>query len=273
MLPNNKSAKTIRAKGLSVTYVGAGRIVPAVSGLNFEIKEGELACFLGTTGCGKSTILNVIGGFIQPTKGDIFVGADPIRGPSSERGCVFQQSSLFSWKTVRGNVEFGLKMKGMNRGKRGEIADQYIRLVGLAGFEKNYPNELSGGMQQRVELARALANEPSIILMDEPFGSLDAQTRSMMQELLLSIWQRFGKTIVFVTHDVDEAIFLADRIFVLTARPATLKQEVAVSLPRPRTYEITTSEKYIEIKRRVLTLIREETLKVLGAPETATRDN
>jgi NitT/TauT family transport system ATP-binding protein len=259
------SSEEIIARDLTIAYSERkGRIV-AVENLNFKITPGEFVCFLGTTGCGKSTILNVIAGFIKPTTGVVLMGSQPITGPGPERGFVFQQHALFSWKNVRGNVEFGLKMKGINRIKRATIADEFIRLVGLTGFEKSYPRELSGGMQQRVGLARTLANDPAVILMDEPFGSLDAQTRLMMQELLLNIWGKLGRTVVFVTHDVDEAIFLADRILILTSRPGKLKDEIVVSLPRPRSYEVMMSVEYISIKKRVLALIREETIKSMNS--------
>ena len=164
---------------------------------------------------------------------------------------------------MAGNIDFGPKLRGLPRDERRARVDEYIKVVGLAGFEKSYPNELSGGMRQRVGLARALANDPSVIMMDDPFGSLDAQTRAMMQELLLSVWERTNKTVIFVTHDVDEAMFLADRIIVLTARPARVKEEIDMPLPRPRTYEMVTSSRYVEIKRRVLELIREETFKAM----------
>lgn len=254
----------IIAKDLTVVYSGREKATVAVEHLNFQIAPGEFICFLGTTGCGKSTILNVIAGFIKPTKGMVLIGGQPITAPGIERGFVFQQHTLFSWKTVRGNVEFGLKMKGVGQIERGAIADKYIKLVGLTGFEKSYPSQLSGGMQQRVGLARALANDPVVILMDEPFGSLDSQTRSIMQELLLNIWEASGKTIIFVTHDIDEAIFLADRIIVLTARPGKVKEEIPIPLPRPRSYNVVTSEDYINIKRKVLELVREETIRAMG---------
>ena len=253
----------IRARGVSVDYDAHGTVIRAVQAMDFEVRPGELLCFLGTTGCGKSTILNVLAGFVKPTAGSVFIGQTPITGPGPDRGFVFQDHALFLWMTVAGNIEFGPKSSGVTRKERRAKVDRYIRLVGLTGFDKSYPNELSGGMQQRVGLARALANEPSVILMDEPFGSLDAQTRSMMQELLLDVWERTKKTIIFVTHDVDEAIFLADRIIVLTARPAQVKEEIRIVLPRPRSYEIVISPAYVEIKRRVLELIREETLSAM----------
>lgn len=253
----------IAAEDLAVIFPHDNQNITAIEGLSFKIQAGEFACFLGTTGCGKSTILNVIAGFVRPTTGTVLLDASPITQPGSDRGIVFQQFALFPWRTVEGNIEFGPRMRGISKRERKVLLDKYISLVGLTGFEKSYPSELSGGMQQRVGIARVLANDPSVLLMDEPFGSLDAQTRLMMQESLLDIWQRTKKTIVFVTHDVDEAIFLADRIYVLTARPARIKKEITINLTRPRSYNIVTSTEYTDLKRDVLELIREETLRTV----------
>ncbi|MDP2984655.1 MAG: ABC transporter ATP-binding protein [Candidatus Latescibacter sp.] len=261
---NAKTANAeIVATDLSVVYNGTEHHTVAIKELNFHVSHREFVCFLGTSGCGKSTILKVLAGFIKPTSGTVHFQGKPIDGPNLDRGFVFQQHSLFSWKTVRGNIEFGLRMRGMEAGQRKEITEEYIRLVGLTGFEKSYPEQLSGGMQQRVGLARALASNPSVIMMDEPFGSLDAQTRGIMQELLLGIWTESRKTIVFVTHDVDEAIVLADRIIVLTARPGHVKTELVVPLLRPRDQKIVVTPEFISIKRQVMESIREETMKLL----------
>lgn len=239
--------------------------ITAVKDLVLEVQPGEFLCILGTTGCGKSTILNVVAGFVRPTMGRAIVNGVEITRPGPNRGMVFQQHALFPWQTVLGNVAFGPRCRGLGHERSTEIARELINLVGLRNFAAAYPGELSGGMQQRVGLARTLANDPALLLMDEPFGSLDAQTRTAMQELLLRIWSGTGKTVMFVTHDVDEAIFLADRIVVLTARPGQVKAEVAVALPRPREYELVTSRPYIEIKRQLLEVIREETLKAMSA--------
>lgn len=238
--------------------------MPAVQDMTFEVAPGEFVCLLGTSGCGKSTILNAIAGFIRPSGGEILLDGDPVERSSREKGIVFQSHALFPWKTVISNVEFGLKMKGISKGNRAKIAQFYLTLVGLRGYESNYPTELSGGMEQRVGIARVLANDPLIILMDEPFGALDAQTRQMMQELLLKIWDEYNKTIIFVTHDVDEAIFLADRLLVLTARPARVKKEICIKLARPRNYNVLLSPDFIRIKEEVIELIREETLKTIN---------
>lgn len=251
----------IEVSGLSICFGTEDDFVEAVRDLNFTVEPAEFVCLLGTSGCGKSTILNVLAGFFRPTDGRAQLDGVEISAPSPDRGMVFQRHALFPWKTVRQNVEFGLKMRGRPKEQRRERTQEFIDLVGLTGFEKRYPAELSGGMEQRVGLARTLAVDPIVLLMDEPFGSLDTQTRIMMQELLLRIWDESKKTVVFVTHDVEEAILLADRILVLTARPGTVKEEIHVELGRPRTYEMVTKSKFIRIKERALSLIREESVK------------
>jgi NitT/TauT family transport system ATP-binding protein len=247
----------VEIDGLTVIYRGREEIM-AVRELTVEVVPGEFLCVLGTTGCGKSTILNVIGGFIKPTHGRVAIDGDKVESPGPKCGVVFQEFALFPWLTVLGNVRFGPRSMGVGRSKAKTISLSHLEMVGLHEFCSLYPKELSGGMQQRVALARALANDPPLLLMDEPFGALDAQTRAEMQELLLRIWSGLGKTVIFVTHDIDEAIFLGDRIIVLTARPGQVKAEIPVRLPRPRSYDIVTSQTYVEIKRKVLELIREE---------------
>jgi NitT/TauT family transport system ATP-binding protein len=248
---------------LTVVY-NERKKIEAVRNLNLEVKPGEFLCILGVSGCGKSTILNVVAGFVKPTLGEVLVDGERVKSPNPSRGMVFQQHALFPWLSVLGNVQFGPRSLGIKKKESKKIARKYIELVGLSDFSSLFPDELSGGMQQRVGLARALANDPQLLLMDEPFGSLDAQTRSAMQELLLKIWHGTGKTVIFVTHDVDEAIFLADNIVVLTARPGEIKAIVPVLLPRQRKYDMVTSEAYLEIKREVLSMIRDETLKVIN---------
>jgi len=259
---NIKERGRVSVENLSVIFDGNNNVV-AVKDLSLNVRAGEFVCLLGTTGCGKSTVLNTIAGFVQPTTGSVSLDDRPTTLPGLERGLVFQRPALFPWKTVKQNIEFGLKMKGISKKHRSKIVETFVQSVGLRGFEFNYPAELSGGMQQRVDIARVLANDPLVILMDEPFGSLDAQTRVMMQELLLRIWEEFGKTIIFVTHDVDEAIFLADRILVLTARPGRVKEEIPVRLHRPRSYDVVTSQEYVHLKKKLLGLIREETVKAM----------
>lgn len=250
----------VEIQDLAVAYQGREQ-VEAVKNASITIESGEFVCILGTTGCGKSTILNVIAGFVPPTQGAVIVDGSPVETPSPDRGMVFQHFALFPWATVLANVCFGPISLGKSKKEACEIAYNHLEMVGLRNFASAYPNELSGGMQQRVGLTRALANNPRLLLMDEPFGALDAQTRAQMQELLLGIWSGSGKTVIFVTHDVDEAIFLADRIVILTARPAQVKSNITVTLPRPRSYDVVTSEAYVAIKREVLELIREETIR------------
>ncbi|TBW58157.1 ABC transporter ATP-binding protein [Marinobacter halodurans] len=232
----------------------------AVQSANLTVRPGEFICLLGPSGCGKSTLMNAVAGFVTPTRGDIAVDGAVVTEPGPARGMVFQQHSLFPWKTVKENVAFGPLMAGASRREADSIARTFLSLVGLAAFETAYPNTLSGGMQQRVGIARALANYPSVLLMDEPFGALDAQTRIMMQENLLEIWQEFHNTVVFVTHDIDEAVFLSDRIVVMSASPGRIIADIAVKLPRPREQSLLTSTEFMALKRQCLDLIRQETL-------------
>jgi len=206
----------------------------ALDRFNVGVKPSEFLCIIGPSGCGKSTLLRLIAGLDEPSSGAIILDGKELKGPSPDRGMVFQEYSLFPWRTVLKNVTFGLELQKMAKQERYRIAKEYIELVGLKGFENSYPYELSGGMKQRVAIARAIAPDPSILLMDEPFGSVDAQTRNALQEELLEIWQRTRKTIVFVTHSVDEAVYLADRVAVMTARPGTLIKCAGIDIPRPR---------------------------------------
>ena len=206
----------------------------AIENIDLEVVSGEFVCLLGPSGCGKTTILRIIAGLDTPTAGRICLEGKAISGPGSDRGMVFQEFALFPWRTVRKNVEFGMEMKKVPKEERHRISQKYIDLVGLDGFENAHPYELSGGMKQRVGIARALANEPEVLLMDEPFGALDAQTRNLMQKELLRIWQETKKTVIFVTHSVDEAVFLADRIVIMSARPGTVSEIYTIPWSRPR---------------------------------------
>lgn len=244
-----------------------GGEVVAVDGLSLTVHDKEFVCIVGPSGCGKSTLLRVIAGLSRPQTGEVTLDGERVTAPGADRGMVFQSYTLFPWLTVQGNVEFGPRLSGRSPENCAEVAHRYIDLVGLAGFEHAYPKELSGGMQQRAAIARALANDPEILLMDEPFGALDAQTRSLMQELLLRVWEQTHKTVLFVTHDIEEAILLADRIYVMTARPGRIKGEVRVPLPRPRTVAVLDSEGFIRLRREVYQSIREESLKVLVTTE------
>jgi NitT/TauT family transport system ATP-binding protein len=240
-------------------HFGEGRqAVRALDGIDLNIERGEFVSILGPSGCGKSTILGAIAGFTPVSSGDVRVDAQRVSAPGPDRGFVFQQHTLFPWKTVVHNVEFGLKMRGIARGDRRKTAREILTHIGLGDFLDHYPHQLSGGMQQRVALARVLVNRPRVLLMDEPFCALDAQTRLQMQQMLLGLWHELHMTVVFVTHDVDEAVFLSDRVIVLTQRPATVRREIAVDLPRPRTHEVLTSAEFTALKRETLALLLDQ---------------
>jgi NitT/TauT family transport system ATP-binding protein len=249
----------IRVRGLSRTFVAAGRETPALSGIDLEVAEREFVCLLGPSGCGKSTLLNIVAGFLRPSAGEVLVGGRPVTGPGADRGVVFQEYVLFPWLTVADNVEFGLSLKGTPSAERRAIVARYLDLVGLGAHAEKFPVQLSGGMKQRVAIARALANNPEIILMDEPFGALDAQTREVLQDELGRIQRVEHKTVLFVTHSIREAVYLADRVVVMTSAPGRIKQIFTIKLPEIRdrfTPEFTHYES--EITR----VVKEEVAKV-----------
>jgi NitT/TauT family transport system ATP-binding protein len=249
----------IVAEGVSRSFkLDGGREVVALQNLNLAVREGEFLCLVGGSGCGKTTFLNLVAGFLQPTAGEVRLRGEPITKIEPRCGMIFQSYALFPWKTVQANVEFGLKMKGVAASRRRAVAEQFIRLVSLDGFQKFYPAELSGGMQQRVTLARMLANDPEVFLMDEPFAALDAMTRQVMQEELIRIHEQSRKTTVFVTHNIDEAILLSDRIVVMSARPGRVKVSIDNTLPRPRPLEIQLDPRFIELKARIWGHVEEE---------------
>ncbi len=244
------------AKKVSKLYVDESkRQVKALDEVSFEVHEGEFLCILGPSGCGKTTLLRMLAGLDQPTRGELYLENMPIVKPGPERGMIFQEFALFPWKTVIKNIEFGLEVKGLSKSERSKIARKYIEMIGLNGFENSYPHEISGGMQQRVAVARALANEPEVLLMDEPFGTLDALTRHSMQEELLAIWQNTGKTILFVTHCVNETAFLAERAIVMTPRPGRIREIVQIDLKHPRKRN---SGQTDTIKNRLMGLLGEK---------------
>ena len=249
--------KSLTIRNLAKTYFDPykGTQVEAVRGISLEVREGEFVAIVGPSGCGKSTVLNLIAGFIPISGGEVLVGGEPVRGPGPDRGVVFQSFALFPWKTVLDNVAFGPKMRGIGKAEREAIARDFLGLAGLSHAADRYPNELSGGMQQRVGVARALANEPDVLLMDEPFASVDAQTRMTLQEELTRIWQERRPTIVFITHDVGEAVFLANRVVVLSA--GRILDEVAIDLPRPRRWDdLVESDAFKTLSGKVLHLVR-----------------
>jgi NitT/TauT family transport system ATP-binding protein len=240
--------------------------VLALEHVDFEVRPGEFVALLGPSGCGKTTILNIVAGFVKPTSGEVLLDGTAVTDPGADRGVVFQSFALFPWKTVRANVAFGPKMRGVGRRERNDIADSYLRLVGLEGFENRFPHELSGGMQQRVGVARVLANEPSLMLMDEPFASVDAQTRMGLQEEITRIWEEQRPTIMFVTHDVEEAVFLADRIVVLAPHPGRVREIVDVPLDRPRTWDAVLGDPHFkQTVQHVLGLLKSAPRDVEGA--------
>jgi len=255
----------IEVKNFALSYETLDGSVDAVTDTNIHVNPGEFVSIVGPSGCGKSTLLNAVAGFLKPTAGTVTVDGDVVTGPSAERGMVFQQYSLFPWKTVRENVEFGLKMRGMARSQRERAARTLLGLAGLEDFEKHYPERLSGGMKQRVGIVRALATGPKVLLLDEPFGALDAQTRVIMQQILTNMWQRLKISVLFVTHDIDEAIFLSDRVYCMTARPGSIKAEIPIPLERPRQQAMMMSSEFLGLRRALMSLIREESLKAMGS--------
>ena len=238
--------------------VRRGAPTRALEPTTLVVADNDFVTILGPSGCGKSTLLRLVAGLDQPTTGRILLDGTPVAGAGPDRGMVFQSYTLFPWLTVADNIAFGLREKGMPATGRAAVVGEWLQRVGLVGFEHHYPKQLSGGMQQRTAIARALANDPAILLLDEPFGALDNQTRALMQELLLGIWERERKTVLFVTHDIEEAIFLASRVLVMTARPGRIKADLAIDLPHPRHYTIKTSPEFSLLKARLTEEIRAE---------------
>ena len=237
-----------------------GQRTQALQPVDFEVRDNDFVTILGPSGCGKSTLLRIVAGLDHATSGRVLLDGVPVEGPGADRGMVFQSYTLFPWLTIEQNIRFGLRERGMLESAQKERAAYFIAKVGLRGFEQHFPKQLSGGMQQRTAIARALANDPKILLMDEPFGALDNQTRVLMQELLLGIWEAERKTVLFVTHDIDEAIFMANRVAVFSARPGRIKTELAVQLAHPRHYTIKTSPEFMDLKARLTEEIRAESL-------------
>jgi len=248
----------IEIHGMSKVFGKNSHSVTALDNISLNIAAGKFTSVVGPSGCGKSTLLQLLAGFEKPSSGYILMDGLPIRKPGPDRGFVFQDYALFPWKTVLGNITFGLRSNGYNKQDSQKIARHYIEVVGLSGFEHAYPHTLSGGMKQRVGIARALAYDPEVLLMDEPFGALDAQTKKFMQTELTRIWDNFRKTVIFVTHSVIEAVYLSDVIVVMSARPGRIKGVIDVDIPRPRSY---TSEDYLAVRQEVLDLLEEEVQK------------
>ncbi|HEY7244254.1 MAG TPA: ABC transporter ATP-binding protein [Xanthobacteraceae bacterium] len=262
--PPPRRAGRIAIRGLRKQFRDIARQeeVIALDGIDLDIADDEFLTVLGPSGCGKTTLLNIVASFEIATIGEVLLDGEPVRKPGPDRGVVFQEYALFPWLTVRQNIEFGLRERGTPKLERRERVRRQIASVGLSGFEQRYPQELSGGMRQRVALARVLINDPKILLMDEPFAALDAQTRSMMQQELLGVWSAERRTAIFITHNIEEAILLGDRVVVMTARPGRIKEIVAIDLPRPR--DVTSAE-FNEIRRRVTALLENEVQAAFAA--------
>ncbi|MES9922719.1 MAG: ABC transporter ATP-binding protein [Candidatus Thiodiazotropha endolucinida] len=249
---------------LGVSFTGKDKTIWAVKDVSLEVKSREFVSLVGVSGCGKSTVINSIAGFVPPTVGEVTVDNQPITEPNSRRGVVFQSFVLFPWKTVRENIAFGPRSRDVDEKVITGSVDQYLTLMGLMKFADHYPQQLSGGMRQRVALARVLINDPDVLLMDEPFGALDAQTRIFMQEVVLNLWESTHKSVLFVTHDIDEAVFLSDRVYVMTAAPGSIKSVYNIELERPRHADIRLDQKFLYYKKELYEAIREESQKVLG---------
>jgi NitT/TauT family transport system ATP-binding protein len=251
-------------RGLGKEFLAGGQQVTALRDVNLEVRRGEFCCIVGPSGCGKTTLLRIVAGLETHTSGELELAHfDPAKPLHS---MVFQDQSVFPWMTVKANVEYGLRMRGVPASERRDVVEHYIRKVGLAAFKNSYPHQLSGGMKQRVSIARAFANDPEILLMDEPFAALDEQNKAILQEELLRIWEESRKTVLFITHSIDEALVLSDRALIMTARPGRLKADVPVTLKRPRAaYEIRSSEGYPELSHRLWSALREEVRGTVGA--------
>ena len=254
------SAIALEASGVKKAYLKNGRPLEVLDVERFAVREGEFITVIGPSGCGKSTFLHIMGGFIK-AQGSIRVYGQEVSGPGPDRGMMFQEFALFPWRSVAGNIAWGLEAQGFPKDRIEETVRKYVEMMGLGEFRNHYPAELSGGMKQRVALARVLAFDPKVLLMDEPFGALDAQTRETMQEELTRLWERTGKTIVFVTHDIEEAVYLGDRVVVLTARPGRIREEVEIALPRPRDLTIKKSIQCHEYRNYIWDLIRSESAR------------
>lgn len=248
-------------QGVSRVFESAkGQRTQALQPIDFQVQENDFVTILGPSGCGKSTLLRIVAGLDAPSEGQVVLDGQAVQGPGADRGMVFQSYTLFPWLTIEQNIRFGLRERGLPLAEQRERSDYFIARVGLRGFEQHFPKQLSGGMQQRTAIARALANDPKILLLDEPFGALDNQTRVLMQELLLGIWEQARKTVLFVTHDIDEAIFMANRVAVFSARPGCIKTDIAVDFPHPRHYTLKTSPEFMALKARLTEEIRAEAI-------------
>jgi NitT/TauT family transport system ATP-binding protein len=256
MLDSSNPPK-LEVRNLFKAFPSQGKQLMALQNINLHVYPGEFVCIVGASGCGKSTLLNIIAGLTPPSSGQVLVDGESVPGPGADRGMVFQHFSLFPWLTVADNIGFGLQLRRIPQKEVQQRINYYLDVVNLTQFARSYPKQLSGGMKQRVAIARALANEPEVLLMDEPFGALDAQTKEQMQQFVLELWEKTRITVLTITHDVEEAIFLSKRIYVMSARPGQIKEEILVDLPAHRDLEIKLSPEFIEIKRRLIAGLRE----------------
>ena len=261
-MAGNDTAVKVHIDHVVKKFNGRNGEMVALNGVDMDIHENEFICVVGPSGCGKSTLLNIIGGLDTPTEGHVYVDGKEVEGPGPDRGIVFQQYALFPWLTVEKNVQFGLKLQGKSPEECQEIAQKYIKMVELEQFAKSYPKELSGGMKQRVAIARAYAVNPKVLLMDEPFGALDAQTRTQLQQELLETWEKEQKTCFFITHDVEEAIILAQRVVIMCARPGRVKDIVDIDIPYPRNQETKMTPRFLELKNYIWNQVYQEYLSV-----------
>jgi NitT/TauT family transport system ATP-binding protein len=253
----DSSAPKMEVRDLSKSFAAQGKDLLVLDQINLKLYPREFVCLVGTSGCGKSTLLNIAAGLATPTSGQILVDGKAVTGPGSDRGMVFQNYTLYPWLTVAQNIAFGLQLRRMPKAEQRDRVNYYINVVGLTQFANAHPKQLSGGMKQRVAIARALANEPEVLLMDEPFGALDAQTKEQMQQFLLELWDQTHTTVLMITHDVEEAIYLSQRVFVMSSRPGRLKLEMPIDLPVPRDLEIKLSPEFVGIKREILHALRD----------------
>jgi NitT/TauT family transport system ATP-binding protein len=258
MSMNGVAHSKLELKDVSMIYSRRGKQFAALRDVSMQVEAGQFISLVGASGCGKTTLLRIVDGLMAPSGGEIWVDGKPVTRPGPDRGFVFQQDALFPWRTVLDNIVFGLEVQGKPKRESRSRADELIRLVGLSGFEQHFPHELSGGMRQRANLARALTIDPDILLMDEPFASLDAQTRELMQSELLRIWRSNRKTVMFVTHQIDEAVFLADRVVVMTSRPGQIKAMLDVNIPRPRDLSVKRTQPFLDLVDAIWKMIEEE---------------
>jgi ABC-type nitrate/sulfonate/bicarbonate transport system ATPase subunit len=254
----DSAATKLELRNISMLYSQRGKRFEALRDVSIAVDAGEFISLVGASGCGKTTLLRIVDGLLSPTRGQVWVDGRPVTRPGPDRGFVFQQDALFPWRTVLDNVIFGLEVQGRNRRESRERADRLLRLVGLIGFEQHFPHELSGGMRQRANLARALTIDPDVLLMDEPFAALDAQTREIMQAELLRIWRSNRKTVMFVTHQIDEAVYLSDRVVVMTSRPGQVKATIDIDIPRPRDLSVKRTPHFLELVDEIWKMIEEE---------------